>query len=137
MGPAGWTHGDFHDLNLLFDEAGAVCGVLDWDRVGLRPWAAEVVRAGTLMFGFGDGRGLDLERVGWFAAGFRSVLPLPAGSVADAVGRLWWERVCDGWQLKRHYDQADTSCDHLFVSASALLAWWTEHRHAVTAAFTS
>ncbi|MEU7046678.1 phosphotransferase [Streptomyces varsoviensis] len=39
-GPAGWTHGDFHDLNLLW-EGTSVSAVLDWDRLGVRPYAEE------------------------------------------------------------------------------------------------
>ena len=59
--PAGWTHGDFHDLNVLWD-GGQVCAVLDWDRLGVRPLAGEVVRSATLLFGYGDDRGLDTSR---------------------------------------------------------------------------
>jgi hypothetical protein len=40
----------------------------------------------------------------------------------------------DLWQLKLHYDRSDTSCDHLFASASELLRWWTANRDAVAAA---
>jgi hypothetical protein len=29
-------------------------------------------------------------------------MPLPDEQVEFAVGYLWWERVCDFWQLKRH-----------------------------------
>lgn len=61
---------------------------------------------------------------------------LRLGPLADAVHRLWWERVCDFWQLTWHYGKVDASCDHLFISASALLAWWSEHRDSVSSAFT-
>jgi Ser/Thr protein kinase RdoA (MazF antagonist) len=135
VGPCGWIHGDFQHLNVLWD-GGMVSAVLDWDRVKPRPLAAEVVRAGTLLFGSGDEHGLDLHRVAAFADGYRSRRPLVAADLADAVHRLWWERVCDTWQLKRRYEHDDTSCDHLFRSAEALLAWWTTHRAQVTAAFT-
>ena len=40
-GQAGWTHGDFHDLQVLWDD-GRVSAVLDWDRLGVRRLAAEV-----------------------------------------------------------------------------------------------
>lgn len=135
VGPCGWAHGDFQHLNVLWDND-AVSAVLDWDRVKPRPVAAEVVRSGTLLFGYGDERGLDLDRVVAFAEGYRSRQPLAAEDLADAVHRLWWERVCDTWQLKRRYHHGDTSCDHLFRSAEALLDWWTTHRAQVTAAFT-
>ena len=84
-----------------------------------------MVRSATSTFGYGDERGLALEMVAAFASGYRTVLPLFADQVAFAVHRLWWERVCDFWRLKRHYPARDCSCDHLFRSASALLWWWT------------
>lgn len=136
VGPCGWTHGDFQHLNVLHRD-GAVVAVLDWDRLGVRPRATEVVRSATLLFGFGDERGLDLARVAAFTAGYRQVMPIPDLQVAAAVHRLWWDRVCEFWQLRLRYEHDDTSCDHLFRSASALLWWWTSNREDVTAAFTT
>ncbi|TWG21374.1 homoserine kinase type II [Actinoplanes teichomyceticus] len=135
VGPCGWIHGDFQHLNVLYGPAG-VSAVLDWDRLKPRPVAAELVRSATLLFGRPDGS-LDLQRVTAFAAGYRSVRPLPDAAIVDAVGRLWWERICDTWQLRRHYERQDPSCDHLFRSAEASLAWWTSNREPVSEAFTA
>ena len=140
--PIGWIHGDFHDLNLLWStsQPSRVSGVLDWDRLRCAPLAAEVVRTATLIFGYHltpELRALDLDRVAAFAAGYRELIALSAASLADAAHRLWWERVCDFWQLRWHYEKADTSCDHLFVSASALLAWWSEHLDTVSESCTA
>jgi len=135
VGPCGWIHGDFQHLNVLYGAAG-VCAVLDWDRLKPRPVAAELVRSATLLFACPDGS-LDLPRVAAFVSGYQTVRQLPGAAIVDAVGRLWWERVCDTWQLRRRYERHDTSCDHLFRSAEALLAWWTSNRDAVTDAFTA
>ncbi len=35
--PAGWTHGDLQNRNLLWD-GNEIVGILDWDRVGVRLW---------------------------------------------------------------------------------------------------
>ncbi|MEV4416194.1 phosphotransferase [Catellatospora sp. NPDC049609] len=134
VSPIGWVHGDFHDLNLLWGDGGQVAAVVDWDRLSQRPLAAEVVRSATLMFAHGDERGLDLDRVSAFVSGYTARRPLTPTELADAEHRLWWDRVCDLWQLKRHYDQGSSSCDHLFVSAAALLSWWTDHRADVAGA---
>jgi homoserine kinase type II len=136
LSPVGYTHGDFQDLNLLFD-GGQVSAVVDWDRLGVRPWCYELARSATLMFGYGDGRALDLGRAAAFAAGYAAVTGVSGAQVTAATERLWWERVADFWQLKLHYVKHDSSCDHLFRSASALVAWWSEHRDAVSAALTS
>lgn len=134
VGPCGWVHGDFQHLNVLWAD-GEVSAVLDWDRLKPSPLAAEVVRSATLLFSSGDTGGLDLARVRAFVAGYRSRRNLSDEALADAVHRLWWERVCDTWQLRRRYEYDDTSCDHLFRSAEVLLSWWTAHRSKVAEAF--
>ncbi|UQA95715.1 phosphotransferase [Streptomyces halobius] len=137
-GPAGWTHGDFHDLNLLWEQ-GSVSAVLDWDRLAVRPYADEVVRTATLpvMFGSGDEHGLDLELVAAFVGGYRKASELPAAVLAEAAERQRWERICDVWQLKMHYDKGDESCDHLFTAASTLIGWWCRNRQQVADALTA
>ncbi|MCK9903552.1 phosphotransferase [Frankia sp. Cpl3] len=130
----GHLHGDFHALNLLYDDAGTVVAILDWDRLSTGPLAAEVVRAATLLFGFGDERGLDLDRAGRFVAGYRQVFPLPVEDLAEAVWRLWWERLHDFWMLEWRYLRGDQSCDHLFPGAAALVVWWTQNYEQVLTA---
>ncbi|HEY2579270.1 MAG TPA: phosphotransferase [Streptosporangiaceae bacterium] len=134
--PAGWTHGDFHDLNVLW-HGSIVAAVVDFDRLAPRPYAFEMVRSATLTFCYGDDRGLAADLVTPFAVGYRAVMPLADEQIEFAIRRLWWERVCDFWQLKRHYVAGDDSCDHLFRSASALLWWWTGHREQVTQILTN
>jgi Ser/Thr protein kinase RdoA (MazF antagonist) len=132
-GPFGWTHGDFQHLNVLWDQ-GVVQGVVDWDRIRVRPFGEEVARSATLLFGREKGD-LDLDRVTAFVQGYRSVVDLPVEALADAVHRLWWKRMADYWHLEFHYDRSDHSCDHLFVSASLFLDWWTGHLAEVQDAF--
>ena len=134
--PAGWAHGDFHDLNVLWHD-GAITAVVDFDRLGPKPYAYELVRSATLTFCHGDDRGLDTGLAAAFTAGYRAVITLADDQIEFAVTRMWWERACDFWQLKRHYLNSDNSCDHLFRSASALLWWWTGHRDQVTRCLTS
>ena len=135
--PCGYTHGDFQHLNILWAK-GRISAVLDWDRLDVRPLGLELARSATLLFGCGDERGLDLTRVAAFSSGYRHLRPVSDADLADAVHRLWWERISnDLWQLRLHYEEAATSCDHLFFSASKLLTWWTANRDAVTAAFTT
>ncbi|MCG5215478.1 phosphotransferase [Streptosporangium soli] len=134
-GPFGWTHGDFQHLNVIWREE-AIAGVVDWDRIRVRPFGEEVARSATLLFGSDEGD-LDLDRVSAFVNGYRSVIPLSREDLEDAVHRLWWKRMCDYWQLEFHYDRGDHSCDHLFLSSSRCLEWWTSRRDEVKAAFTA
>jgi homoserine kinase type II len=120
IGSAGWTHGDINDLNLLF-RGDEVCGVLDWDRLGVRTYGHEVVRTATVMFG------ADLGRIAAFVAGYRSRFAIDDEALRDAAHRRWWAIACDTWFLRLHYDRGDSSCDHLLRRSGALLRWWSEH----------
>jgi Ser/Thr protein kinase RdoA (MazF antagonist) len=132
-GPLGWTHGDVQHRNILWLD-GKVAVVLDWDRIGVRPYAEEVARTAQVQFGGEDGR-LDLERVAAFVAGYRTVIDLAERDLADAVERLWWKRMTDYWVLEFHYDRHDHSCDDLWGAGELLLDWWTSHRDDVQGAF--
>lgn len=134
VGPVGWTHGDFQPLNVLWDGS-AVSAVLDWDRLGVRPYGEEVVRTAQVQFGTDDGR-LGLERVAAFVAGYRSVVPIADAALLDAEERLWWKRMTDFWQLQWHYDKNDHGPDSLWESGERLLEWWTADREAVRGALT-
>ncbi|MFJ7912679.1 phosphotransferase [Kitasatospora sp. NPDC096204] len=133
VGPVGWTHGDVQHRNVLWRD-GEIAGVIDWDRIRVRPFGEEVARTATVQFGGEDGF-LDLERTAAFVAGYRSVVPLPVPALEDAVDRLWWKRMSDYWQLVFHYDRDDHSCDHLFMPAERFLAWWAERREDAQEAF--
>ncbi|WP_433890378.1 phosphotransferase [Streptomyces sp. CA-111067] len=132
-GPVGWTHGDFQHLNLLW-RGPVISAVLDWDRLGVRPYAEEAVRSAQVQFGTEDGR-LDLGRVAAFVSGYRSVVPVSDADLADAAERLWWKRMSDFWQLQWHYDKDDHGPDRLWVSGERLLEWWTGSRDVVRDAF--
>lgn len=132
-GPFGWTHGDFQHLNVIWSGTD-VGAVIDWDRIRVRMWGEEVARSATLLFGHDEGW-LDLERVSAFVAGYRSGVSIADEDLFDAVDRLWWKRMCDYWHLEFHYDRDDHECNHLFLSASRFLSWWTDRRDEVRAAF--
>ena len=132
----GYVHGDFHALNLLYD-GGEVIAILDWDRLSVRPYTLELVRAGTLFFGHGNERGLDLDRVRVFADAYQKASGIDVQEIRGAVHRMWWERLNDLWMLEWRYLRDDRSCDHLFPGAAALVEWWTQRRGQVLAAFSS
>ncbi|WP_406052208.1 phosphotransferase [Streptomyces virginiae] len=134
VGPYGWTHGDLQYRNLLWSGS-ELSAVLDWDRVAVRPYAEEVAR--TAQVQFGGAEGFDLERVAAFVGGYRSMAPLSAAALEDAVHRLWWKRLTDFWQLEFRYNKGDHSFDELFTQDEALLHWWTDRLDEVKAAFTS
>ncbi|WP_317453682.1 phosphotransferase [Streptomyces sp. CBMA152] len=131
-GPYGWTHGDFQYRNLLRQD-GRVVAVLDWDRLGIRPYGEEVARTAQVQFGVGGV--FDLDRVAAFCSGYRSVIDLSKEDLADAVKRLWWKRLTDFWQLEFYLDRQDPAFGEMFLADEALLHWWTDRADEVQAAF--
>ena len=130
VGPAGWTHGDLQPYNLL-TRGDRVTGVLDWDRLGVRPYGLEVVRTATITFD------TDLDRIAAFAEAYRGHIGLTDAELADAAHRRWWALASEVWPLNRHYDDGDTGCDHLFERRGRFLRWWSSHRAELTAALTA
>ncbi|MCX4529879.1 phosphotransferase [Streptomyces sp. NBC_01551] len=131
-GPYGWTHGDFQYRNML-REGGDVVAVLDWDRLGVRPYGEEVARTAQVQFGVGGV--FDLDRVAAFTAGYRSVIGLSEADLAEAVTRLWWKRMTDFWQLELYLDRQDPAFRAMFLSDEALLHWWTDRADEVQVAY--
>ncbi|MFJ9642957.1 phosphotransferase [Streptomyces sp. NPDC101206] len=132
-GPFGWTHGDFQYRNLLRDVGGEVVAILDWDRLGVRPYSEEVARTAQVQFGVGGT--FDLERIAAFVSGYRTVVDLPVGDLADGVDRLWWKRMTDFWQLEFFLDRQDPTFGDMFLADEALLNWWTARADEVQAAY--
>lgn len=136
VGPAQWEHGDFQDLNLLWND-GELVAVLDWDRARVQPIANELVRSAELIFWDEDAEALDLERVATYAAGYRAVVDVDDAQIASAAHRRWWSKLCGFWPLGMHYDDGDRTCDRFFIEEAARLPWWTAHLDAVRDALLS
>lgn len=136
VGPFGRVHGDINARNLLF-QGDDVVAVLDWDRMRVRPYAAEVVQAGLGFFGSESGA-LDLRMISAFTVAYRAVMPVSAAALADAVSRLLWKRLTDVWPLEFRYVRGDPSerIAGLFPPAERALQWWAGNLDDVAGAFT-
>jgi Ser/Thr protein kinase RdoA (MazF antagonist) len=91
----GYVHGDFRAAWLRFGAyTGDVVAVVGWDGLTIAPFAGELVRAATRLFG--DDRGvLDLERIAAFVGGYATAFTLDPWQIQSAAHRLWWARLCD------------------------------------------
>lgn len=132
--PAGWVHGDFHPLNVLY-QGTEPAAIVDWDRLAVKPRAEETVRAAAIFFVRPAGS-LDLGKVAAYARAYRRASGVDAAELAAAVHRVWWERLNDFWMLDWRYRLGDRRADGLFPAAAALAVWWTHEYEAVRAAFT-
>ncbi|MFE0644698.1 phosphotransferase [Streptomyces sp. NPDC058877] len=131
---AGWVHGDFHPLNLLYRGA-EPAAIVDWDRLGVRPRAEEAVRAAAIFF-VRPGGELALEKVRPYARAYRRATGADGTEMAAAAHRVWWERLNDFWTLRWRYQLHDRRADGQFPTVSALAVWWTREYEAVADAFT-
>jgi Ser/Thr protein kinase RdoA (MazF antagonist) len=131
---AGWVHGDFHPLNVLYGGT-EPAAIVDWDRLGVRPRAEEAVRAAAIFFVRPCGT-LDLGRVAAYAGAYRGACGAAPDELAAAVHRVWWERLNDFWMLTWRYRLGDRRTDPQFPAAAALAVWWTREYAAVRDAFT-
>jgi Ser/Thr protein kinase RdoA (MazF antagonist) len=130
----GWVHGDFHEYNVIYRRDQA-CVVVDWDRLAVKPYVDEVVRASVLLFIDAEDGWLDLERINAFADGYRSRMPEVAAQYPLGVHRVWWERLTDFWMLSWRYERGDPRSDTQFPAAAALVVWWTEAYQKVVESF--
>ncbi|MER7703461.1 phosphotransferase [Kitasatospora sp. NPDC097605] len=132
--PTGWTHGDFHGLNLLHSGE-RIAAVLDWDKLGPQPRAEEAVRAATLLFNDRVTGVLDLVRVRHWSQSYRATGAATAEHLAAAAHRVWWERLNDFWMLQWRYQRADHRADPLYPASAGQLAWWCQEYEQVLDAF--
>ncbi|MET8678420.1 phosphotransferase [Streptomyces sp. NPDC004647] len=130
---AGWVHGDFHPLNLLYRGA-EPAAIVDWDRLGVQPRAEEAVRAAAIFF-VRPGGTLELSKVRSYARAYRRATVAGTEELAAAVHRVWWERLNDFWMLRWRYQLLDRRADPQFPAAAALSVWWTREYEAVQDAF--
>ncbi|MFH0243417.1 phosphotransferase [Streptomyces sp. HK10] len=133
---AGWVHGDFHPLNLLYRDRAPwePVAIVDWDRLAVQPRAEEAVRAAVIFF-LRPGGTLDLAKIRAYARAYRAATGAGADEMAAAVHRVWWERLNDFWMLRWRYQLRDRRTDPQFPAASALVVWWTGRYEAVRDAF--
>ncbi len=132
--PAGWVHGDFHPLNLLYRGERPVA-VLDWDRLGVKPVTDEAVRAATQFFCAPVSGVLDLARLRAYARAYRAASGHTAEQMAAGVHRVWWERLNDFWMLRWRYARRDDRANELFPAAAAQIVWWCEEYQQVLDAY--
>lgn len=133
---AGWVHGDFHPLNLLYRDRAPwePVAIVDWDRLAVQPRAEEAVRAAAIFF-LRPGGTLDLTKIRAYARAYRAATGADADEMAAAVHRVWWERLNDFWMLRWRYQLRDRRTDPQFPAAAALVVWWTDRYDEVRDAF--
>lgn len=100
-------HGDYHTANLLFDEAGVIIGVCDWDISGMENPYNEFIRSFNMCVVRRDFDHLESKQdvAKAFVAGYTSTcgFALEIGELEYAV-EAWYEKLLTQvWPLSDHY----------------------------------
>lgn len=121
------THGDFHQLNVIFGDDGGMT-IVDWDRLRVQPRLVELVRALVLWLHDPQTGVVDVQRAQWVVEGYAARAPVEVGALASLVEHFWWSKLSDLWILDTHYQRGNTSADDLLPSTLAWLSWLAEYR---------
>lgn len=90
-------HGDFHERNIMVDDADRLQAVIDWERFCFSVPALEVVRCVTFA------HMLEPALLEPYLEGYASVAKLDAATIAPAVEMWWQTSVHNTWAYREHY----------------------------------
>lgn len=110
------VHGDYHERNLLLDNAGGVAAVVDWDMVTRMPRGFELVRC--LSFA----ELLQPPLLDAYLTAYHHHVTLTPSECAAAV-ELWWQFVArDTWLYRVRLLEADPAVQPFFAEQISRLA---------------
>jgi len=105
-------HGDYHERNILVDEAGRITAVVDWDMVRTLPRALEVARTITFSLFLGE-----TPLVEPYLAAYGEHVTLAPEECEEAVA-LWWEYVLrDTWLARTRIIDRDPLVQPFFAES--------------------
>lgn len=108
------VHGDYHNRNVMFDDAGQVQAVVDWELAHRLPPVFELLRAIT--FTLGEGRDVDDVLVGAWLCGYGRHAHISFGDCELGV-ELWWQQQLHGtWVYATRFLTLDTRVDPFLPS---------------------
>ena len=103
------VHGDYHERNVLLDDAGSIAAVVDWEMAGYLPPIFELLRAV-------DFCGLLSEPLlRAYLHGYARSARLDPASVSPGV-EMWWQSVLhDAWAYRLRFIRGDRRVDRFIV----------------------
>lgn len=135
--PAQWVHGDYQVSNLIFDGAGQVTAILDFDQLQRRPRGLEMMRA--LNFSFTEAQVMEQSGLDFFQGYAEALASAGEGLTEDEVRHfapLWtYYWLVRPWPLDVCYEKPedyDARWDALIHPPND---WWERNQDQVTARF--
>jgi Ser/Thr protein kinase RdoA (MazF antagonist) len=122
-----WIHGDFHEMNTLFADDGALTGVIDWDNLRWGTRAFEFMRGLAHCFPPGAP-----ERDDYFR-GYAEVVH-PTDGELELYAPLWtFVALSDTWPVTHRYLSPETYNPSWDGDIAPPSDWWERHMDEVTA----
>lgn len=88
------THGDFHERNVMFDAAGNLAAVVDWERFCQQPPVFEVLRGASFMWL------MDPDLLRAYLEGIRDHAPLDPAAVRPGIDAWWQSAMHNTWAFR-------------------------------------
>jgi Ser/Thr protein kinase RdoA (MazF antagonist) len=88
------SHGDFHERNVMFDGAGSLAGVVDWERFCVQHPVFEVLLAVSFMLI------LEEEPLGAYLESLRSEFALAPGTIRPCIETWWQSSLHNTWVFR-------------------------------------
>jgi Ser/Thr protein kinase RdoA (MazF antagonist) len=127
--PTQWVHGDYHDLNVIFDEEDYVVAVIDFDNLRCRPRGYEVMRAMSICFF--DGKQL-LPAAYDFFAGYVEALAVSAAEITTYAPLWTYLNLVGVWPLQTRYENREAYDPRWDLYIDPPNNWWERHMDEVT-----
>jgi Ser/Thr protein kinase RdoA (MazF antagonist) len=126
-------HGDYHDSNLFFNEAGEVAYLFDWEKAEIAPREVELVRAllFTCFSNPDNFRGTFLphnfEQAALFLSAYHAQYPIASERFIEALRARYWGSLCSLWVVTEHYLYQNTRVDPFLESTLAEVSYFADH----------
>jgi len=119
-------HGDFHSLNLFYDENGEVKYVYDLEKAVVSPRSFEIARAVDYIC-LGEFGSENIKKAKIFIAAYRSVYPISSSEIR--TGMLFWylKNIHSFWIEEAHYLNNNFRTDVFYPIQDKKLKYYEKH----------
>ncbi len=120
-------HGDYHEMNIFFDEYDNVQHVFDWEKITLAPRMFELLRSVIYVFfdeSFDD-RNVSLART--YITAYKNVIPTSNEELIKGLQLFHLRQLHGFWVENEHYLKNNYKVDHFLISRSDTTKYMAEH----------
>lgn len=120
-------HGDFHELNIFFDEQDQVEYLFDWEKVNTSPRVIEVVRAMEFLCFYGKYEEENYRKAEIFLRTYNALYPLGAEELTKGFALWYIHQLHNLWLLEEYYLEKNTRVEDFFENSINFLDYHSEN----------